>query len=109
MPNLLRDTRFGFRLLRKKTGLGIGAGRTNVLALIMKEGLLLALTGFIFGLGGAYGVGKAMHSLLYNLGTIDPAAFSAVSSALFLAALLACFIPAHRATLIDPMQGLRDE
>ena len=89
--------------------IALGAARSNVLALIMKEGLLLALAGFIFGLGGAYGVGKAMHSLFYNVGTIDLAAFSAVSTALFLAALLACFIPAHRATLIDPMQALRDE
>jgi putative ABC transport system permease protein len=89
--------------------IALGAARSNVLALIMKEGLLLAVAGFIFGLGGAYGVGKAMHSLFYNVGTIDLAAFSAVSAALFLAALLACFIPAHRATLIDPMQALRDQ
>jgi putative ABC transport system permease protein len=89
--------------------MALGAGRSNVLALILKEGMLLAGVGLVLGLAGAYGVGKAMHSIFYNVGTIDFAAFSAVAAALLLAALLACFIPAHRATLVDPMQALREE
>jgi putative ABC transport system permease protein len=60
-------------------------------------------------LGGAYGVGKAMHSIIYNVGTIDFAVFAAVSVTLLLAALLACFIPAQRATRVDPLQALRQE
>ena len=89
--------------------MALGAGRFNVLSLILKEGMLLAGVGLLLGLAGAYGVGKAMHSIFYNVGTIDVAAFSAVAAALLLAALLACFIPAHRATLVDPMQALREE
>jgi putative ABC transport system permease protein len=89
--------------------MALGAGRSNVLTLILKEGMLLAGVGLLLGLAGAYGVGKAMHSIFYNVGTIDFAAFSAVAAALLFAALLACFIPAHRATLVDPMQALREE
>ena len=89
--------------------MALGAGPNRVLALILKEGMILACIGLILGLGGAYGVGKAMHSIFYNVGTIDFAAFSAVAAALLLAALLACFLPARRATLVDPMQALRQE
>jgi putative ABC transport system permease protein len=89
--------------------MALGAGPNRVLALILKEGMILACIGLILGLGGAYGVGKAMHSIFYNVGTIDFAAFSAVAAALLLAALLACFVPARRATLVDPMQALRQE
>lgn len=89
--------------------MALGAGRGNVLKLILKEGMLLAGVGLVLGLAGSYGVGKAMHTIFYNVGTIDFAAFSAVAAALLLAALLACFIPAHRATLVDPMQALREE
>jgi putative ABC transport system permease protein len=89
--------------------MALGAGRSNVLKLILKEGMLLAGIGLVLGLAGSYGVGKAMHSIFYNVGTIDFAAFSAVAAALLFAALLACFIPAHRATLVDPMQALREE
>ncbi|MGA7917662.1 MAG: ABC transporter permease [Candidatus Acidiferrales bacterium] len=89
--------------------MALGAGPGSVLALILKEGMLLAGIGLLLGLGGAYGVGKAMHSIFYNVGTIDFAAFSAVAAALLAAALLACLIPARRATLVDPMQALRQE
>jgi putative ABC transport system permease protein len=89
--------------------MALGAGQGRVLALILKEGLLLAGAGLVLGLFGAYGVGKVMHGLLYNVAVFDFAAFGAVAAALLLAGLLACFIPAHRATLVDPMQALRQE
>ena len=89
--------------------MALGAGQANVLALILKEGMILAGVGLALGLFGAYGVGKVMHGLLYNVAVFDFAAFGAVAAALLLAGLLACFIPAHRATLVDPMQGLRQE
>src|SRR5580704_1819489 len=89
--------------------MALGAGQANVLALILKEGMILAGVGLALGLFGAYGVGKVMHGLLYNVAVFDFAAFGAVAAALLLAGLLACFIPAHRATLVDPMQALRQE
>jgi putative ABC transport system permease protein len=87
----------------------LGAGQGRVLALILKEGMILASVGLALGLFGAYGVGKVMHGLLYNVAVFDLAAFCAVATALLLAGFLACFIPAHRATLVDPMQALRQE
>jgi len=89
--------------------MALGAGQGNVLALILKEGMLLAGVGLALGLFGAYAVGKIMHGVLYNVAVFDFAAFGAVAAALLLAGLLACFIPAHRATLVDPMQALRQE
>ena len=56
--------------------MALGAGPGRVLTLILKEGMLLAGIGLLLGFGGAYGVGKAMHSIFYNVGTIDPAAFA---------------------------------
>ena len=89
--------------------MALGADQGCVLALILKEGMILAGVGLALGLFGAYGVGKVMHGLLYNVAVFDFAAFGAVAAALLLAGLLACFIPAHRATLVDPMQALRQE
>lgn len=89
--------------------MALGAGQGNVLALILKEGMTLASVGLALGLFGAYGVGKVMHGVLFNVAVFDFAAFGAVAAALLLAGLLACFIPAHRATLVDPMQALRQE
>jgi putative ABC transport system permease protein len=89
--------------------MALGAGQGRVLALILKEGMILAGVGLALGLIGAYGVGKVMHGLLFNVAVFDFVAFSAVAAALLLAGLLACFIPAHRATLVDPMQALRQE
>jgi putative ABC transport system permease protein len=89
--------------------MALGADQGRVLALILKEGMILAGVGLALGLVGAYGVGKVMHGLLYNVAVFDFAAFGAVAAALLLAGLLACFIPAHRATLVDPMQALRQE
>jgi putative ABC transport system permease protein len=89
--------------------MALGAGQGNVLALILKEGMILASVGLALGLFGAYGVGKVMHGVLYNVAVFDFAAFGAVAATLLLAGLLACFIPAHRATLLDPMLALRQE
>jgi putative ABC transport system permease protein len=89
--------------------MALGAGQGNVLALILKEGMTLAGVGIALGLFGAYAVGKVMHGVLFNVAVFDFAAFGAVAGALFLASLLACFIPARRATLVDPMQALRQE
>jgi putative ABC transport system permease protein len=89
--------------------MALGASQDHVLGLIMKEGIVLAAIGLGLGLVGACFVGRAMRGLLYGVGTIDVAAFSAVAFTLFLAALLACYVPANRASKVDPMVALRYE
>ena len=97
-----RTHEFGLRM-------ALGAGRAQVLAVVLKEGATLASAGLFFGLGGAYLVGRAMQSNLYEVGAMDAYAFSAVAFLLFSVALLACWIPARRATKVDPMVALRCE
>jgi predicted permease len=89
--------------------MALGAGSGQVLALIMKEGMTLGIIGLLIGLLGSYGIGKLMKSMLYGIGSIDGVAFSAVAAILLFSALIACYIPARRATNIDPMQALRDQ
>jgi putative ABC transport system permease protein len=89
--------------------MALGAGATQVLRLIMREGLFLALAGLGIGLMGTYFVGRAMKSVLYEVTAIDPVAVSAVAAVLLLAAMFACYIPARRATTVDPMVALREE
>jgi len=89
--------------------MALGASQSHVLGLILKEGIILAAIGLGLGLLGACFVGRAMRGLLYGVGTIDVAAFSAVAVTLFIAALLACYLPANKASKVDPMIALRYE
>ncbi len=90
-------------------GMALGAGPQQVLQLVLKEGMLLALVGLSVGLAGTYFVGRVMKTVLYQVSATDPAAIGAVTAVLLLSALLACYIPARRATQVDPMVALRDE
>jgi putative ABC transport system permease protein len=89
--------------------MALGASQDHVLGLILKEGIVLAVIGLGLGLVGACFVGRAMRGLLYGVGTIDVAAFSAVALTLLTAALLACYVPANRAAKVDPVVALRYE
>ena len=89
--------------------MAVGAGSRQVLLLVLKEGMLLALAGLVLGLGGTYFVGRAMRSVLYQVSAIDFASVGAVAVVLLVAAILACYLPARRATRIDPMAALRCE
>lgn len=89
--------------------MALGAGTNRVLSLVLREGMILASIGLVLGLGGAFLVGRLMHSLVYNVSTIDFTAFSTVAVLLMASALLACYLPARRATRVDPMQALRQE
>jgi putative ABC transport system permease protein len=89
--------------------MAVGAGSRQVLLLVLKEGMLLAIAGLVLGLGGTYFVGRAMQSVLYQVRALDFASVGAVAGVLLLAAILACYLPARRATRIDPMAALHCE
>ena len=89
--------------------MALGAGHGQVLGLVIGEGMKSALIGLAIGLPGVYFVGKALKTLLYQIGAVDVRALSGVVVVLLAAALLACYVPARRATKIDPMAALRQE
>jgi putative ABC transport system permease protein len=89
--------------------MALGADRYQVLRMILREGLALALFGLGIGLVGGILVGRAVHSTLYQVGTIDLPSLCAVAALLLAAALLASFLPARRATRVNPMVALRCE
>jgi predicted permease len=87
----------------------LGAQTRDVLKLIIGQGMLLALIGVILGLGSAYGLTRLMQTLLYGISPTDLLTFVSVAVLLLLVALLACWIPARRATKVDPISALRAE
>jgi putative ABC transport system permease protein len=89
--------------------LALGAGARDVLRLVIGQGLRPALLGVALGLAGALGLTRLMKSLLYEVSATDPLTFVVIALLLVLVALLACWIPARRATKVDPMIALRCE
>ena len=89
--------------------MALGASRGNVVSLVLKDALVLALVGLGIGLTGAYFVGRAMQSTLYGVGSLDFTAIGAVAVVLLAASLLASWLPAMRASAVEPMKALRSE
>jgi putative ABC transport system permease protein len=89
--------------------MALGAGSNHVLRLVVSEGMRSALIGMAIGLPGVYFVGKTLKGVLYNVGALDVRALIGVAVVLLASALLACYLPARRATKIDPMRALRQE
>ena len=89
--------------------MALGASRGNVVTLILKEALILAVIGLGLGLVGAFFVGRAMQSTLYGVGSLDYVAISAVALVLLSASLVASWLPARRAAAVEPMKALRTE
>jgi putative ABC transport system permease protein len=89
--------------------LALGAQSRDVLLMIVKQGSVLIGLGLAIGLFGAYLATKLIASLLFGVQAKDPFTFAAVAVVLALVGLLACYIPAWRATKVDPMEALRCE
>jgi len=89
--------------------MALGAREGHVLRMVVKNGMTLALIGIIVGLVGAWGLTRFLESLLFGISATDALTLSAVSAGLLLVALLACYLPARRATKVDPLVALRYE
>ncbi|MGH9433203.1 MAG: FtsX-like permease family protein, partial [Terriglobia bacterium] len=87
----------------------LGAGRSDVLALVVGQGLKLTLAGVAIGMVAAFLVMRLLHSLLFGVKPSDPVTLLIVAALLTGSALLASYLPARRATQVDPMVALRQE
>jgi putative ABC transport system permease protein len=89
--------------------MALGAERRDVLRLVVGHGMVLTLIGMAIGLAGAFGATRVLSSLLFGVRPTDLVTFAGVSTLLAAVALLASYIPARRATKVDPMVALRYE
>ena len=95
--------------MRSAFGLAFGARPVDVLKLVVKQGMILALVGVVLGLIVSFASTRVLASQLYGVTATDPLTYIAISLLLMLVALIACTIPAVRATKVDPMIAVRNE
>ncbi len=89
--------------------MALGAERDDVLRLVIRDGMFMAGTGVVVGIGGALALTRLLRSLLFQITPADPATYSAVAVVLATVALMACWIPGRRAMRVDPNVALRHE
>ncbi|HYL77191.1 MAG TPA: ABC transporter permease [Bryobacteraceae bacterium] len=97
-----RTQEFGIRL-------ALGAGRGTLAGMVLRQGMKLTLLGLAIGLAGAFGVTRLMSSILYQVSPNDVPTFTGISALLLVVAVLACYLPARRASSIEPTRALRCE
>ncbi|HUK19204.1 MAG TPA: FtsX-like permease family protein [Bryobacteraceae bacterium] len=88
--------------------MALGATRGNVLGLILREGMSLVVTGVVLGLSASLALGRVLSRMLFGLGAGDPLSLGGAAAILATVALLACYLPARRATRVDPLEALRE-
>src|SRR5262249_11052680 len=103
----------GFSVAQETHNIGVrmalGASRRKVLATVIGQGLIMSLIGMTVGLAGAFALTRLISSLLFAVGATDPLVFTATPLLLMIEGLIACFVPARRATRVDPLVALRYE
>jgi putative ABC transport system permease protein len=89
--------------------MALGAHSGNILSLVLKRGMKLTLIGLALGLIGAVASTRLLRDMLFGIKPFDPLTFAAMTLLLVCISLVACFLPARRATKVDPMNVLRNE
>ena len=96
-----RRREFGVRM-------ALGASQRSVLGLVLREGMSLVMTGVAIGFAASLAIGRLLSGMLYGVNASDPASVAGAALVLSAVALLACYVPARRATRADPITALRD-
>jgi putative ABC transport system permease protein len=89
--------------------MALGARRSDVLGMILRQGMTTAVIGVVIGVVGSFATARTIESLLFGVTPTDPLTFAAVATSLIVVAALACYVPARRATKVDPMVALRSD
>jgi len=89
--------------------MALGQSRRSIIEMVVRQGLILAVAGTVLGIAGALALARLLSSLLYQTSPTDALTYAAVALVFLAAALISCFVPAHRVTMIDPSYCLRQE